>query len=164
MNPGGRPEDASPSWSTLASALDRVMASTSDPPPQLTVTDFPGPVSPSDNIEVAASVGFPPLVVEPDVATLGSSVLNAPDLHGSSPATLGVPGSTVLSSGFSVEHVVSGSSSSVVALPSLNAPASPLPPHARTRLQNNIVKPKGLFPGMIRYANFCSMGEPESIQ
>jgi hypothetical protein len=36
-------------------------------------------------------------------------------------------------------------------------------PHAHTRLQNNIIKPKQLFPGIIRYANFCATGEPESL-
>jgi hypothetical protein len=33
----------------------------------------------------------------------------------------------------------------------------------RTRLQNNIIQPKRLFPGMIRYANFCATGELESL-
>jgi hypothetical protein len=33
----------------------------------------------------------------------------------------------------------------------------------RTRLQNNIIQPKRLFPGMIRYANFCATGEPKSL-
>jgi hypothetical protein len=33
----------------------------------------------------------------------------------------------------------------------------------RPRLQNNIIQPKRLFPGMIRYANFCATGEPESL-
>jgi hypothetical protein len=33
----------------------------------------------------------------------------------------------------------------------------------RTQLQNNIIQPKRLFPGMIRYANFCATGEPESL-
>jgi hypothetical protein len=49
-------------------------------------------------------------------------------------------------------------------LPSSGAPASPTPPRACTRLQNNIVKPKQLFPGMIHYVNFCSSGEPEYVQ
>jgi hypothetical protein len=31
---------------------------------------------------------------------------------------------------------------------------------SRTRLQNNIIQPKRLFPGMICYANFCATGEP----
>jgi hypothetical protein len=33
----------------------------------------------------------------------------------------------------------------------------------RTRLQNNIIQPKQLFPGMIRYVNFCAIEEPESL-
>jgi hypothetical protein len=33
----------------------------------------------------------------------------------------------------------------------------------RTRLQNNIIQPKRLFPGMILYVNFCAIGEPESL-
>jgi hypothetical protein len=33
----------------------------------------------------------------------------------------------------------------------------------RTRLQNNIIQPKRLFSGMIRYVNFCATGEPESL-
>jgi hypothetical protein len=52
-------------------------------------------------------------------------------------------------------------------LPSLvssaHVPSSTPPPRPRTRLQNNIVKPKKLFPEMIRYANFCSTGEPENF-
>jgi hypothetical protein len=43
------------------------------------------------------------------------------------------------------------------------AAASTPQPRAHTRLQNNIVKPKCLFPGMIRYANICTSGEPESL-
>jgi hypothetical protein len=42
------------------------------------------------------------------------------------------------------------------------ASTPPLHP-SRTRLQNNIIKPKKLFPGMIRFANFCSSSEPESL-
>jgi hypothetical protein len=43
--------------------------------------------------------------------------------------------------------------------------ASSIVPQQRghTRLQNNIIQPKQLFPGMIRYANFCVTGEPESL-
>jgi hypothetical protein len=33
----------------------------------------------------------------------------------------------------------------------------------RTQLQNNIIQPKRLFLGMIRYAIFCATGEPESL-
>jgi hypothetical protein len=33
----------------------------------------------------------------------------------------------------------------------------------RTRLQNNIIQPKRLFPGMILYAYFCATREPESL-
>jgi hypothetical protein len=49
--------------------------------------------------------------------------------------------------------VASRSSGFVVDLLSSSAPASPSPPCACTHLQNNIVKPKQLFPGMIRYAS-----------
>jgi hypothetical protein len=37
-------------------------------------------------------------------------------------------------------------------------------PHAHTCLQNAIINLKKLFPGMIRYANFCASGEPESVK
>jgi hypothetical protein len=33
-----------------------------------------------------------------------------------------------------------------------------------TRLQNNIVKPKRLFPGMIKHASFCSTDEPDLVK
>jgi hypothetical protein len=46
---------------------------------------------------------------------------------------------------------------------SSSSSGAPLP-HARTHLQNAIVKPKKLFLGMIRYANFCATGESESIK
>ena len=31
-------------------------------------------------------------------------------------------------------------------------------------LPSGIVKPKKVYDGMIRYGNFCSTGEPESVQ
>jgi hypothetical protein len=43
------------------------------------------------------------------------------------------------------------------------AAASTPQPRAHTRLQNNIVKPKRLFSGMIRYANLCTSDEPKSL-
>jgi hypothetical protein len=49
---------------------------------------------------------------------------------------------------------------------SSSMPESALVPLQRpcTRMQNNIVKPKWLFPGMIKYANFYSTGEPELVK
>jgi hypothetical protein len=45
---------------------------------------------------------------------------------------------------------------------STNEASSTVPQQrGRTRLQNNIIQPKRLFPGMIRYANVCATGEPE---
>jgi hypothetical protein len=35
--------------------------------------------------------------------------------------------------------------------------------HGGTQLQNNIVKPKKLFPDMVRWGNFCATGEPDSL-
>jgi hypothetical protein len=64
----------------------------------------------------------------------------------------------------SIELVASGSSGPSAPLPLSAASTPSVPPRACTRLQNNIVKPKRLFPGMVRYANFCSIGEPESVQ
>jgi hypothetical protein len=46
---------------------------------------------------------------------------------------------------------------------SLGNSSSPPPQRGWTRLQNNIVKPKKLFSGMIRYANFYTTGEPQSV-
>jgi hypothetical protein len=45
-----------------------------------------------------------------------------------------------------------------------SVPSSTSPSLSRTRLQNQIVKHKKLFPSMIRYANYCSTGGPESLQ
>jgi hypothetical protein len=49
---------------------------------------------------------------------------------------------------------------------SSSMPESALVPlqRPRTRMQNNIVKPRWLFPGMIKYANFYSTGEPELVK
>jgi hypothetical protein len=61
---------------------------------------------------------------------------------------------------------VAGSSAPVLDLgapATSSAPSSTPPPRARTRLQNQIVKPKKLFPRMIRYANYCSTIEPELL-
>lgn len=41
---------------------------------------------------------------------------------------------------------------------SLPAEEPPDVARPRTRLQNNIMQPKKLFPGMIRYGNFCATG------
>jgi hypothetical protein len=43
------------------------------------------------------------------------------------------------------------------------ASSTPPQPRGHNRLQNNIIKPKRLFPSMIRYANFCSTGESNSL-
>lgn len=40
----------------------------------------------------------------------------------------------------------------------------PSPPRPHTRLRSGIVKPKKFIEGTIRYANFCSTGEPQSLQ
>jgi hypothetical protein len=48
------------------------------------------------------------------------------------------------------------------AMPSGNS-SSPPPQRGQTRLENNIMKPKKLFPGMIQYANFCATGEPQYV-
>jgi hypothetical protein len=163
-NPSEWLKDASPGQTVPASAMDRALASTSDPPPPLHAPSLPGAVSLFDSYVVAASSGFPPPIAEPDIPTPGSSVLHTPDVHGSPRDTPGVPGSVVPVSRSSTEPTTSGSSGSVVDLPSSGALASPSPPRAHTHLQNNIVKPKQLFPGMIHYANFCSSGESESVQ
>jgi hypothetical protein len=62
-----------------------------------------------------------------------------------------------------------GSSSAVSTIPEVDS--DPVPDAApstsqtrpRTRPQNNIIKPKRLFPGMIRYANICTSGELVSL-
>jgi hypothetical protein len=43
------------------------------------------------------------------------------------------------------------------------ASSTVLQQRGRSRLQNNIIQPKRLFPGLIRYANFCATGELESL-
>jgi hypothetical protein len=51
-----------------------------------------------------------------------------------------------------------------LASPPTSSSSGAPPTRALTRLHNAIVKPKKLFPSMIRYANFCANGEPESIK
>jgi hypothetical protein len=43
-----------------------------------------------------------------------------------------------------------------------NVAVSVLPDRPRTRLQNGVSKPKKFTDGTIRYANFCSTGEPST--
>jgi hypothetical protein len=81
VNPGGQPGDASPGRTAPASALDHAPASTSDPPPPLHAPVLPGMVGLSDHNEVVASGVFSPLVVEPIVDTVRSSMLHTPDVH-----------------------------------------------------------------------------------
>jgi hypothetical protein len=81
-------------------------------------------------------------------------------------STLAPPASTAIGPAAGSATPAAGSSALTLdpgASPTSSAP-SPTPPlHAKTRLQNQIVKPKKLFPGMTRYANYCSTGEPETL-
>lgn len=85
-------------------------------------------------------------------ATEVSGVLRSPPIHmpAVSPAT-----SPLVAENPVLVDDSDGSASSANATP---------PPRARTRFQNNIIQPKKLFPGMIRYGNFCATGEPDNFK
>jgi hypothetical protein len=158
---GGRLGVASPGLSAFTPTLDQLPGSSSESVPR---QSEPVHASGSDAAAVATPGGFPPPATEFNVDGVGSSAAATPTLQGSSPATPGDPGSAEVPPGFSVEPVATGSSGPGDNLHASDASTPSVPPHARTRLQNNIVKPKRLFPGMVRYANFCSTDKPESVQ
>jgi hypothetical protein len=89
-------------------------------------------------------------------ASPGSSVPETMTVVPSSIATPAAPSAT---------NPVLGSSGPADAETASTGEASSTVPQqrGRTRLQNNIIQPKRLFPDMIRYANFCATGEPESL-
>jgi hypothetical protein len=65
---------------------------------------------------------------------------------------------------FATDPVLGSSGPAGVGIASTDEASSTIPQQrGRTRLQNNIIQPKRLFPGMIRYVNFCATGEPESL-
>jgi hypothetical protein len=65
---------------------------------------------------------------------------------------------------FATDPVLGSSGPAGVGTASTDEASSTVPQQrGRTRLQNNIIQPKRLFPGMIRYAKFCATGEPESL-
>jgi hypothetical protein len=111
-------------------------------------------------------------MVGPSSSTVGTSTplpLNSP--HNSPPTPWGL-GSGVMPTGSSDPRVATPADVALVDVgvvvpspaSSVHAPSSTPPPRPRTRLQNNIVKPKRMFLGMVCYANFYSTGEPKSVQ
>jgi hypothetical protein len=146
-----------PVLSTPASTLDRVPASLTDG----VVRQLIYVLSPSGAVRVPAGPA-------PDVAPPESPPGTDPDFDidpersttsapPASTCTVPAAGSVMRATRSSAPDLDPGAS------PASSAPSSTPPPCARTRLQNQIVKPKKLFPGMIRYANYCSTGEPETL-
>jgi hypothetical protein len=165
MDPRGCPGVASPGPSAPAPTLDQLPGSFLDPVPRLS-NPMHGSNSNAAVVEVPG--GFPPSVVEldvdVDVDVVGLFAVTAPTLQGSSPTTPRDPRCAEVSPGFSVELMASRSSGPSNALPPSDASTHSVPPCACIRLQNNIVKLKRLFPGMVHYVKFCSIGELESVQ
>jgi hypothetical protein len=116
---------------------------------------------------VAGAEAISPFVLMTLAATLRSSTIGIVPDPVSTPATPVHIGSAAPSQDFSTEllsdaAVAMGTASDLVMSADATASSTPQPREC-TRLQNNIVKPKCLFPGMIRYANICTSGEPESL-
>jgi hypothetical protein len=137
-DPGVEFHDDLPSSPALAFALDQASnlhQPAPAPTPDTTTVWLGQSLLPAHRIsEVAAS----------DLALVSGAPLDGSSAPSEDPSAATTP---VLSGGVS---------------PSPDSSATP-PPRAWTRLQNNFVKPKRLFPGMVRYAHFCSTGEPESL-
>jgi hypothetical protein len=135
-------------------------------------------VVPTELLHVAASDAVHDQALSSPGVVPGSSMLNTVPALPSSPVpsgALSTPDPAGLH-GMHGEHA--GRNSVVPTSPaSPGAGATPLPGSSfihdsasvplqcpRTRLQNNIVKPKHLFPDMIKHANVCSTGEPKSVK
>jgi hypothetical protein len=130
------------------------------------ISSFPDSVDPSLSDPVLDSV--PSQFVAAGADTELSSVLRDTKVSpGSSVSktTIVVPSPIATSVAPSATDSVLGPSGPAGAGTASTDEASSTVPQqqCRTRLQNNIIQPKRLFPGMIRYANFCATGEPESL-
>jgi hypothetical protein len=153
-DPIGSPALPSPSdsrftrsrWPRIGSFPNSVDPSLSDP----VLDSVPG------QFLVAGGDTEPSSVLHDTEASPGSSVPETTAVVPSPIATLVAP--------FATDHVLGSSSPAGAGTASTDEASSTVPQQrGRTQLQNNIIQPKRLFSGMIRYVNFCATGEPESL-
>lgn len=97
-----------------------------------------------------------------EVAHVGSSVDPEQSAPTDAPDAVPAAGSPAVSEGLSPTSVGNSLLPASSAIP--EPPMLDLAERPRTRLQNNIVQPKKLFPSMIRYGHFCATGEPETVK
>lgn len=157
------PGTASAQDAVSSAVLDSIPGSASDRLPSLAAPDLrqpdpaplsPGPASLQSDHAPLQPFGAP--AWGPPSPPIKFPAPASPVAWASSVVTSPAIGSTAAPSSTLPAEVGSPSPESMV-------PVSPIQP-PRTRLQNNIWQPKKLFPGMIRYGNFCSTGEPESFK
>jgi hypothetical protein len=150
MDSGANPSTDSAGASTLRSSLDQVPIVS--PTPTMTPAHML-PVATAPGANVAASGGLPAPIPPATDGVVGFST-PATAAPGSSPPVAQVgtesPAPVLESLLASPIHPITGSPNSSVGPASSSDASFSLPPQcARTRLQNIIVRPKRLFPGMV---------------